>query len=658
MDASKNNQDLEAMCKKMHQLLENGYVKQSESMYYDILSKFDENTILNQTITAQTASSIFFQMAVIVFSSKQHIGNEKYRGYAATKLTKQSLKTFILGKMSIECYYCYKSWQCEYIAAMGIKRPQSSTESTEDNNESNIYEYDITQLTRQRTADPVILPVEKNSALYWIKLAWEHLSDLSHSSRIVYGFLFEIGLVYKAFDYFEKLSLEMIKIHPKRGAIRCFLARRYYFKSMFTKAFDIFEQAVIDLPDNATVLRNIADYYSRSSMLGTQWKSTKYSYTPKHRAEMSLKYCKQLTQLASKGKCVRSGSYWQFGKLLSNWSHGFENDKYEQRLALSMYEKAIEMDQCFIRDVVNNWTRKIVKFESGLRNVIVWYGCELRAENALNYADLIETYFVNCQGKAKRARLLSNTVPLDYFVVSQYKMDENYCGKKTRYHSYVSIRRPAKYDKKSVLDPDGLKRTYSEYGIVLGGWYIETATFDYIYSIDDDKETQFSNESVAKLVHFCTFMCDDESVLKDVGLTVDVTMEFKVLIIKLLIHYCWKLDYFTFYRNIVDAIEHSNIMTKMVNEFIKNNNDRFGKDTDDNIDKIWTLKRIGATCDKIEQIVDLNSQDCISKMAHVLEPKIVCRKRDLNRYCTCFLTTVLLSISNRTKVCLNFNCFT
>ena len=630
------------MCKKMHHLLKNGYVKESESLYYDILSKFDENTILNQAITTQTAPPLFSQMASMIFSRKQHIGNAKYRSYAATKHTKRSLKTFLLGKMSIECYYCYKSWQCEYGDAMGVKQTHSSIEDKQDNTECDTTEYDITQLTRQRTADPVILPVEKKSALYWIKLAWEHLSDLSHSSRIVYGFLYEIGLIDKAFDYFEKLSLEMVKIYPKHGGMRCCLGRRYYDKSMFTKAFDIFEQAVIDIPDSTTVLSNVAIYYLNSCMLGKKWESTKYTYTPKQRAERSLKYSKQLMQLASQGKYVRSSTYWRYGKLLYNWSYGFDNNKDEQRLALSMYEKAIEMDQCFMRDVINNWTRKYVKFESGLKNVIVWYGCELRSKNVLNYADLIETYFANCREKVRRARLLSNSVPLDWFVVSLHKKDAHYCGKKARYRSFVSVRKPAKYNKKLMLDRDSLKRTYSEYGIVLGGWHIESpildtndiAAFNYNYnSIDDVKETKFNNECVAKLIYFLTFMCDDKSVLNDVGLELDVTIEFKVLMIKLLIHYCWKLDYVTWYRNIIDAIEHSHIMTKMVNDFIKNINDRFEKDIDDNADKIWTLKRIGEICYKIEKIVDLNSQDCNLKMARVFEPKIVCRKGDFNRYC-------------------------
>ena len=634
------------MCKTMGQLLRNGYVKESESVYYDTLSKFDENTILNQAITTQTASSIYYQMAGLIFSSKYHIGNEKYRGYAATKQTQQSLKTFILGKMSIECYYCYKSWQREYIEAMGLKQPQSSIEDKEDNTEYDMTEYDITQLTRQRTADQVILPVKKNSALYWIKLAWEHLSDLSCSSAIVYGFLYEIGSIDKAFDYYEKLSLEMIKIHPKHGRMRCCLARNYYFKSMFTKAFDIFEQAVIDLPDSITVLSNISKYYLKSCNLGTRWISSKY--TIKQRAEMSLNYCKQLMQLASQGKYIGSYIHWQFGELLYNWSDGFEKDKDEQRLALSMYEKAIEMEQCFIRDVINNWTRKYVKFESGLKDVIVWYGGHLESENVLNYADLIETYFANCKEKVNRARLVSNSVPLDWFVVSEYKMDENYCRKKARYCSYVSVRKPAKYVKKCMLESYG---TYHECGIVLGGWYIESPIDDYdgiiafnddYNSINDVDETKFDNECMAKLVHFCTFMCDDESALKDVGLELDVTTDFKVLMIKLLIHCCWKLDYYTtWYRNIVDAINHSDIMTNMVHDFVKNVNDRYEKniaiDDNVNIDKIWTLKRIGDICDKIEKIVDLNSQDCISKMVHVFEPKILCKKGNLNRYCTCFV---------------------
>ena len=74
----------------------------------------------------------------------------------------------------------------------------------------------------------------------------------------------------------------------------------------------------------------------------------------------------------------------------------------------------------------------------------------------------------------------------------------------------------------------------------------------------------FGKECVAKLVYFCTFMYDDDSILNDVGLELDVTMKFRALMIKLLNNYCWEFDYSTLYCIIVDVTVHSNIVTKMV----------------------------------------------------------------------------------------------
>ena len=662
IDASKNNQQLESMAQKIDDLYKNGFVDESESLYYDIISKFDENTILNQTITPSTASSIPFQIARIIFSGKVHIGNEKYRGYAAYKNFKRLMKTFICGKMSIACYYYYKSWECDYIHAMDrkavgmrIKHRQirqaaleSQSQSTKDDLHSTTsptspispIEYDITLLTRYRTADPIISPVVKNTALYWIKLGWEHLKDSSESSSIVGAFVYEIGLIGKAFGYYEKLSIEMIKMHPQHAWVRCNLAGHYYRSSIHSKAFDYCEQSVIDIPNNTTVLGNIMHYYSQSLNLGSRLQSN--GYTRKERAEKALEYGKQLIDLSSKGQYVRNTRFALFAELLCNWSGKFDDNRDEQKLALSMYEKAIHMDQFLGRDVINNWTRDYIIFESGLRDLIVryWYVANdngLRSRDILNCADLIETYFNDNDEKMKRAKELSDSVPIESNVVVYVKTDQN--NNKRAMH-YVSIRKPAKCQKKRILDYIGLD--FSDYGIVLAWWYMDEGRgMLAMRNMLQDYSTTFTEQYAAKLACYFAFMCgadaagaagaNDEKEMEieieiESGLRMKIDREFKVLIIKILVHYCWKL-YQKTHESVVNMIQHSNIFTRMANDFMNNANNPDEAD----INKIWTLNKIGQICDKIEKMVDLNSQDCILKVADILEPKFVFTKGDYDR---------------------------
>ena len=235
-------------------------------MYYDILSKFDEKIICNQAITIETPASIYFQIARLLFEGRKDIGNDKYRGYIADKHFKKLIKTFIMGKMSIECYYYCKACQCSVDKAMDyngtqkqlIKNNNNNNNSNDnDNNISKRIEYDITQLTRKRDADDIISPVMKNTSLYWNKAAWEHLNNSSQSCSIVRAFIENISKINKASDYFERLALEMIDIWPKYALIRRDLARHYYRVSQRVRTFDVLEKAVIDIPNNNYILSDI-----------------------------------------------------------------------------------------------------------------------------------------------------------------------------------------------------------------------------------------------------------------------------------------------------------------------------------------------------------------------------------------------------------------
>ena len=119
--------------------------------------------------------------------------------------------------------------------------------------------------------------------------------------------------------------------------------------------------------------------------------------------------------------------------------------------------------------------------------------------------------------------------------------------------------------------------------------------------------------------------CDDKVLLSEIGINTDIiTLEFRVLLTKLLVHYCWKLrKNDRQHSDFVAMIEHSREMTNLVNGFISNVNK--------SVVEKWTLDKIGAICDKIEKMVDLTNQDCISKVADIMAPKIVFEKGDYER---------------------------
>ena len=110
--------------------------------------------------------------------------------------------------------YCTKAMDFKLFE----NKIKQSRHKLDDSTRSDAIEYDITLLTRKRTVDGIILPVIKSTPMYWIKNAWEHLGDLSHSS-IVTAFLYEVTLVGDAFDYFVKLAYEMIDLYPKMAPI-------------------------------------------------------------------------------------------------------------------------------------------------------------------------------------------------------------------------------------------------------------------------------------------------------------------------------------------------------------------------------------------------------------------------------------------------------
>ena len=123
-------------------------------------------------------------------------------------------------------------------------------------------------------------------------------------------------------------------------------------------------------------------------------------------------------KLDAQGQYVQTDKYGLFASLLCNWSNEFENNKDEQKFALSIFEKAIEMDQNLGWHVINSWTRNYAKLESGLKNIVIqyWYLANVNnkiLKHTLDCADLIETYFNDNQEKMKRAEILSGCAPIE-----------------------------------------------------------------------------------------------------------------------------------------------------------------------------------------------------------------------------------------------------
>ena len=87
--------------------------------------------------------------------------------------------------------------------------------------------------------------------------------------------------------------------------------------SLHTKAFDLYEKTIIDIPNNSKVLSNIMYHYSESLKLGTtRWQDCKYNRT--ERAQRALNYGKELIKLGLQGKYVRKSRYGLYANLLCN----------------------------------------------------------------------------------------------------------------------------------------------------------------------------------------------------------------------------------------------------------------------------------------------------------------------------------------------------
>ena len=225
------------------------------------------------------------------------------------------------------------------------------------------------------------------------------------------------------------------------------------------------------------------------------------------------------------------------------------------------------MDQQFGFDTINNWTRDLDKFERELIHTIVeyWYLPDNSMHrHILDYVDLIEKYFNHDNEKMRRGKILSAIAPHGYF---RKHIVKTRSGKEC---VYVSSRKPSLYIKEKSTGGN-----VSELRNVVAKWNLgpDGSLRNQNRKDEDEKQqlkstTEFSGPFAAKLAYFFTFWTDyTDFIIDELGLTIDLIKEIRIVMIKLLIHYTFKLEK-KIHENFGDMIADSIVMKNMANKFV------------------------------------------------------------------------------------------
>ena len=648
IDPSEDFKELSSITEQVNKLHTDLYVDKCENLIDICLNKFDQDAIIKQTITTQNCQrmrSIYYIKALIIFGRNFHIGNAKYRGYAAKKWVDLSMKTFILGNMSVECYYLYKMRQIMFKESLDTsyrersikisqqRKARMKTINDKDENKDkdkdkdkdndstssnyNLFKigekYDLTLLTRKRSADVVVAPVIKGTPLYYSKSAFEHLSDTSDAPNIGFVFAWDVGkLGKKAYNYQKQLYQQVIKCDPNYGMARNNLVHTLWSLKEYNECLDFIEESIKTIPGNTWLLWSCGEKYQQSCE--KQVKIENATLTRDERLGKAMEYGQQMLDISeNNGKIMIRGMYSFYGSLLYAWSKDFDKNKKEQRLALKMYDKSIKLDQQFGYDIIKNWIRDFDKFEHELINIIVsyWYLPNKSMQNdILDCADLIETHFNHDEQKMKRAKILSNIVPDGGNVIRFMATDIT--NKRACY--YVSIRKPGKKDHALASDRESFN--WDEFGSVVASWYLDEGlggVNNNNANNETEEMTKFSRPFAAKLAYFFTFWKYYEDFINnELRLSIDLFKRVRIVMIKLLIHYgfkLWKREH----SNFVEMIRDSWKMTNMV---------RRGQ-----IRYVLTVSELGLICNKIEKIIDMEDEQVILNTKKIIAPYIVSKNR-------------------------------
>ena len=134
----------------------------------------------------------------------------------------------------------------------------------------------------------------------------------------------------------------------------CNLGNRYYIDSKYDLAFKTFEKALTDSKNPIWALYKIADTY-----WGSYWDWDESPLTKNQRIDKAVQYCKQLInfsveQKQQQPKMLETRMYNLYAKLLYTWTNDCDTNKETQKIALTMYEKAIKMDQSLGWDIIKS----------------------------------------------------------------------------------------------------------------------------------------------------------------------------------------------------------------------------------------------------------------------------------------------------------------
>ena len=657
IDSRKDNKELIKLRPKVNLLYNELYIEECEHLVDDILDKYDENTLVNQTVTTEDKEnlrSIHLMKALIIFYRKRHIGNVKYRAWAAKKWIDLCMKTFILGNMTIECYYYYKLFAVEIEDGLDPTIRDTRNEilqqadarindcdTTNDDffNYSITKEYDITLLTRKRNCDAVVRPVIKHSSLYYSKRAFEHLDDTSEAPLIGLGFGFDVGyLGRQAYNYERELYEEVIKLDPHYGMARINLVYTLWSMEKYKDCLNFIEKAVKEkvVANNTWFLWTAGIKYRQSCQKHIDKKMTGDDNdcdnddnadndgddnnnndaninivkmkTKDERLAKAIEYGEKMMDIVTKeNKWIRSEMYIFYGSLLYAWSKDFDKNREQQRTALKMYEKGIKMDQQLGFDIINNWISDFDQFEHELINIIIryWYlPVKSMQRSVLDCADLIETYFNHHDEKMKYAKMLSGIVPDGGNIRRVLATDIT--GKRACY--YVSIRKPAIYDQ--AIHSDTPSFNFENFGSVVASWYLDEGNGHNNINTNETN-IQFTRSFAAKLAYFFTFWIDyKDFISKELGLTIELIKELRIIMIRLLIHYAFKLNELE-HRNFSTMIGNSTNMTNIVQKFYYQ----------------LPFFEIASTCEKIEKKIDLQDEKVILNMSTIISPYIVTKNK-------------------------------
>lgn len=645
IDLSDNDPELTSLTKKMYEFCSARDLEKSEQVFYnDIVKKFDQDTIINQSITTSFAMSPYSIMASIA-KGKDDIGNFNYRANKQSKLLTLSLKTFIIGKMSIDCYYRFKSYQIAESNDLNVKfvKPKHAE----------MTKYDLTQLTRSRTANLTLSSdrATRNKALYFAIQAWQHMSD----NREYSGFNMAImrSLVFlKGFTdpFFQDMCKQCIELESKnKDMISLFgmsapfiLALNAVLRHNLDEAVDIVEKCLTSHNNNFTVVKNACAFYGNwiqkqfHNMVNDE---SKCKITEKEIISKLLSLIEKSINFISKGKFLSIDKSIINVEIMYIYSPDIETNKKTQSTVLKLYQNIIKRDQNLGLDIINNWTRtrkgNYNKFPNELIEIIIryWYlpSNEKMINVILNCVDLVETYFKNDNKKRDNSILMKQTKALSNIISKCGNIQHKYQTETTtgdRTLVCISMRNPGKFERYQYRLRCGQIPTlldWSEFGTLMGSWQVDKGLSGNNNEHDElqSKSIAISRKYMIKLAYFYAFMMKNEDlIVNKLETTLNMIKNLRVFVIKLILHFRFLLVKYE-YKNFKEMITDSSYFLRLAQIVSLKTQE--------------SMESIARICDNISNVVNLDTKASIKKIWNILTPYVTTKD---NKLCVFFYCIV------------------